>query len=269
MIQFLKNGCYSALLLAGFVVLTGCPRNVDPSKIYTLQTNIDSLTIVALDPIIQKNDILYISFSIPGTAEEQKSVDIFNAQNFVGNNPNAGNLQSTLGYLVDPVGNINVPALGVIQAAGLTKQQLTDQLKKALRKYIQREPIVTLRIINFKISVDGELQRPGVYDIPNERVTLPEAIALAGGFSVFAKKEDVLIVRDDNGKKTITHIDLRKDELLTKKSEFYYLRQNDHIIVQANKEKILNSNQSTARNLSFAATGIGVLVAIINLLNNR
>jgi polysaccharide export outer membrane protein len=266
--KYLKNGLFSVLLLSGLVVLTGCPKTIDPSKAYTLQTNIDSLTIAALDPVIQKNDILYISFSIPGTAEDQRSVDIFNAQNFVGNNPNAGNIQSTLGYLVDPLGNINVPALGVIQAAGLTKQQLVDQLKKLLRRYIQREPIVTLRIINFKISIDGELTRPGVYDIPNERVTLPEAIALAGGFSVFAKKEDILLVRDDNGKKTITHIDIRRDELLTTKSDFYYLRQNDHIIVQANKEKIVNSNQSTARNIAFATTGVSILLAVLNLFRN-
>jgi polysaccharide biosynthesis/export protein len=266
--KYLQNGLFSFLLFGGLVVLTGCPRKIDPSKNSTLQTNIDSLTIVALDPIIQKNDILYISFSIPGTEEDQKSVIIFNTPNFLGNNPNAGNLQSTLGYLVDPQGNINVPALGVIHASGLTKQQLVDQLKTLLRKYIQREPIVTLRIINFRISIDGELQRPGVYDIPNERVTLPEAIALAGGFSVFANKEDILLVRDDNGKKTITHIDIRNDELLTSKSAFYYLKQNDHIIVQANKEKVLNSNQTTARNISFAATGVGILLAVLNLFRN-
>lgn len=264
--KYIKNILLPAVLFGFLAVLTGCPRNIPAQS--TLQTNIDSLTILALDPVVQKNDILYISFSIPGTAEDQKSIEIFNTPNFVGNNPNAGNIQSTLGYLVDPTGNINIPALGVIHAAGLTKQQLSDQLKQSLRKYIQREPIVTIRIINFRISIDGELQRPGVYDVPNERVTLPEAIALAGGFSVFAKKEDILLVRDDNGRKTITHIDIRTDELLTKKSEFYYLKQNDHIIVQANKEKVLNSNQSTARNISFAATGVGILLAVLNLFRN-
>lgn len=264
--KYIKHLLFAGLLFGSLTMLTGCPRQLPAQS--TLQTNIDSLTIVALDPVVQKNDILYISFSIPGTAEDQRSVEIFNTPNFVGNNPNSGSLQTTLGYLVDPKGNINIPALGVISAAGLTKQQLSDQLKQALRKYIQREPIVTIRIINFRISIDGELQRPGVYDVPNERVTLPEAIALAGGFSVFAKKEDILLVRDDNGRKTITHIDIRKDELLTTKSEYYYLKQNDHIIVQANKEKVINSNQSTARNISFAATGVGILLAVLNLFRN-
>jgi polysaccharide biosynthesis/export protein len=252
--------------LGCLVVLTGCPRKINAADYNSYQTNIDSLTIVALDPVIQKNDILYISFSIPGTAEDQRSVDIFNTPNFVGNNNSSGTLQTTLGYLVDPHGNINMPALGVIPVAGQTKQQITESLKAKLRRYIQKEPIVTMRIINFKISIDGELMRPGVFDVPNERITLPEAISLAGGFTVFAQKNDIMIVRDDNGKKTITHIDIRNAELFTTKSAFYYLKQNDHIYVPATREKILSSNQSTARNVSLAATGLGVLLALLNLI---
>jgi polysaccharide biosynthesis/export protein len=254
--------------LASFVVLTGCPGTVDPKSFNTYNTKIDSLTILALDPVIQKNDILYISFSVPGTESAQRSVQIFNTPNFVGNNVSGGSVQSTLGYLVDPQGNINIPAMGVIKVSGLTKQQIVDMLKIRLRQYIQLEPIVTLRIINFKISIEGELERPGVFEIPNERVTLLEAIAMAGGLSVFAKKDDVLIVRDDNGKKTLTHIDLRNDNIFTKNSDYYYLRQNDHIYVPANKEKVVNSNQSVARNISFAATAAGLLIAIFTLLRN-
>jgi polysaccharide biosynthesis/export protein len=264
----LQNILIALVVSACMVVLTGCPRTVSLSDYNRYNTRIDSLTIAALDPVIQKNDILYISFSVPGTESAQKSVQIFNTPNFVGNNPSGGSMQSTLGYLVDPQGNINIPAMGLIKVSGLTKQQVVDMLKTRLRQYIQLEPIVTIRIINFKISIEGELQRPGVYEIPNERVTLLEAISMAGGLSVFAKKDDILIVRDDNGKKTLTHVDLRNEEIFTRYSDFYYLRQNDHIYVPATKEKALSSNQSTARNVSLAATAAGLLIAIFTLLRN-
>jgi polysaccharide biosynthesis/export protein len=257
------------LIAFGLVtVLTGCPRNINVKEYNRYYTTIDSLTIVALDPVIQKNDILYISFSVPGTEAAQKSVQIFNTPNFVGNNVGGGAVETTLGYLVDPRGNINIPAMGLIQVAGLTKQQVVDVLKARLRQYIQLEPIVTLRIINFKISIEGELGRPGVYDIPNERVTLLEAISMAGGLSVFAKKDDILLIRDDNGKKTLAHIDLRNDDIFKKNSEYYYLRQNDHIYVPANKERVISSNQSATRNISYAATAAGLLIAIFTLLRN-
>ncbi len=255
----------SLSVIVAVIVLTGCPRPIVPSNYIKYETLKDSLTILALDPVIQKNDILSINVSTAGGEYSQNLIRLYNPNE--NQNMNQANLAMT-GFLVSPKGTITVPSLGEVEAAGKTKQQLIDDLYERYKKYLKIAPIISVRIINFKIFIEGEVARPGYIDVSNEVISLQQAIAVAGGTTLFAQLNDVVIYRDDNGKKRIVHIDLRNDELFTKYQDFFYLKQNDYISIKANKEKIISSNQSTSRTISYATTAVTILLTLFTLLRN-
>jgi len=153
-------------------------------------------------------------------------------------------------YLVDNDGNINFPVLG--------------ELEK-LKPYITETPIVTVRMVNYKISVIGEVARPGTFTISNEKVNILEALAMAGDMTVYGLRDDVKLIRENaNGKQEIIPLDLNKAETIL--SPYYYLQQNDIIYVTPNKAKARNSDIGTSTSLWFSATSI--LVSIASLLFN-
>jgi polysaccharide export outer membrane protein len=138
------------------------------------------------------------------------------------------------GYLVDPNGNIQMPLLGTLHLSGLTTVEAQDSLKKLLTKYL-KEVTVTVRFLNFKISILGEVARPSVYVVPNERITLPEALSMAGDLTIYARRDNVQVIRDVNGKKEFGIINLNSREVFN--SPYYYLHANDLIYVQPGKSK--------------------------------
>jgi polysaccharide export outer membrane protein len=249
----------SLSVLVSLIILTGCPKSINIGDYRKYQTEIDSLTIAALDPIIQKNDILSINFSVAGSENAQKLIQLYNLP--ANNTMN----QAAQGFLVSPKGTISIPSLGEIEAAGKTKQELTTLLYQKLKKYVDITPVVTIRIINFRVFLEGEVLRPGAIEVLNEVLTLQQAIAMAGGTTLFATLNDVEIVRNDNGKQKIVHLDLRNDEIYTSKKEYFYLKQNDYISIKANKEKIVSSNQSAARTISYASTALTILLAMFTI----
>src|SRR5690606_9373199 len=105
-----------------------------------------------------------------------------------------------MGYLVDHKGEIQLPLIGSMKAAGLTTSQLRVELRNKLLTYL-KEPVVNIRIINFKVSVMGDVGKPGIYQVQNERITLPEAITLAGDLNITAKRKNVLLIRERDGKR--------------------------------------------------------------------
>ena len=163
--------------------------------IETLNTENDTLKNT---PVIRKNDLLAITVS---------SVDKVSAQPFnlpvvaIGNQTQVLGNQQLQSYLVDANGNIEFPVLGTIEVAGMTKIEMVEYLKAAISKYV-KNPIINLRITNFKVSVLGEVRRPGTYPIQDERITILEALSLAGDMTVYGKRADVLVIREENGKKT-------------------------------------------------------------------
>ena len=148
---------------------------------------------------------------------------------------------SAPGYLVDPAGTIEYPLLGTIKVAGLTTAETKDLIKNKLKLYL-KEPSVYVRLLNYKISVMGEVLRPSVYVIPNETVTLPEALSMAGDLTIFGNRHNVLVIRDDNGKKEFGRIDLTTRELYS--SPFYYLHANDVVYVEPGKGRIAQSDRA-------------------------
>ena len=168
-------------------------------------------------------------------------------------------------YLVDNEGKINFPVLGELKLGGLTKKQAEQMIVGKLQSYIKETPIVTVRMVNYKISVIGEVARPGTFTISNEKVNVLEALAMAGDMTVYGLRDNVKLIREDaNGKQQIITLDLNKAETIL--SPYYWLQQNDIIYVTPNKAKARNSDIGNSTSLWFSATSI--LVSLASLLFN-
>lgn len=165
-------------------------------------------------------------------------------------------------YLVDNEGRINFPVLGTLKVGGLTKSQAEQLIVNNLKPYIKETPIVTVRMANYKISVLGEVARPGTFTITNEKVNLLEALAMAGDMTVWGLRDNVKLIREDaNGKQEIHTLDLNKAETIL--SPYYWLQQNDVVYVTPNKTKARNAGVGTSTSLWFSATSILVSLASI------
>jgi len=169
-------------------------------------------------------------------------------------------------YIVDPDGNVDFPVLGKIKLAGLNRQQANDLIEEKLQDYI-KDPIVNIRTVNYKITVLGEVTRPGTYTTVNERITILEALSLAGDLTIYGQRENVLVIQDYDGKKTYTRVNLKSEELFT--SPVYYLSQNDIVYVEPNKTQARQSSigASTCVLLSSLGLLISMTALIVTILN--
>jgi polysaccharide export outer membrane protein len=189
------------------------------------------------EPVFRPNDLL----SITVTSLNQEATAVFNAPNESTpqtSSATAGGNTLTVGYLIDQNGQITYPILGKIQAEGLTKTQLTDFLVKELtdRKLLV-DPIVTIRHLNFRISVMGEVVRPGVYTIQNEKISILEGLSLAGDITIYGRRDNVLVIREDvKGNKTLKRLNLNSKEVL--KSPYYFLESDDIVYVEPSKDRV-------------------------------
>lgn len=182
-------------------------------------------------PVFKTDDFL----SIVVTGEDPEAVLPFNLP-VVGAAPsiNSGYTMGNPaynGYLIDANGNINLPFLGSINIAGLNRIEATDLIQSKLEPYL-KNPVVQMQILNYKVTVLGDVKSPGTFKIPNERITLLEAIGLAGDMKMTGVRKNVLVIRDDNGVKTEYRVDLTSKELFS--SPVYYLAQNDVVYVEPN-----------------------------------
>lgn len=173
--------------------------------------------------------------------------------------------QRILGYLVDSDGNIDFPILGKIHAAGMTRKELTEYLKQRLidEDYI-KDPIVTIQFLNFKISVMGEVNHPGSFDIKSDRITLLEALSKAGDLTIYGRRDRVAVIREVDGVRTILYHDLRSSDIF--QSPCYYLQQNDIVYVEPNKIKTGQSRINQNNSVSVWTSVISVLTSIATLI---
>ncbi len=166
-------------------------------------------------------------------------------------------------YLVNNQGEIDFPVIGRLLVGGLTKNQSEDLIREKLKPYLKETPIVTVRLSNYKISVLGEVTRPGSFTVSNEKVNVLEALAMAGDMTVYGIRDNVKLIREDaNGKREIINLNLNDADFII--SPYYYLKQNDIIYVTPNKTKAKNSDIGNSTTLWFSATSI--LVSIASLL---
>jgi len=164
-------------------------------------------------------------------------------------------------YLIDVHGYIQFPVLGAVKVAGLTRSQLLQDLQNKIRKYIQN-PIITIRLTNFKIALQGEVNAPGTYTVDTERITLIEALSKARDLTIYGKRNNVLVIREVDGVKTFNRIDLTKADFIN--SPFYYLSQNDVVYVEPNKVRV--NSAAVGPNTGVIISATSVLITLIALL---
>lgn len=166
-------------------------------------------------------------------------------------------------YLVDNRGNIDFPILGQLHVGGLTKGEAENMIKEKLKPYIKDNPIVTVRMANYKVSVIGEVTAPGTFTINNEKVNLFEALAMAGDMTVYGMRDNVRLIREDSvGNRQIISMDMNKADIIH--SPYYYLQQNDIVYVTPNKTKAKNADISNSTTIWFSV--MGTLVSLASLV---
>jgi polysaccharide export outer membrane protein len=165
-------------------------------------------------------------------------------------------------YIVDNLGFIEYPTLGKIKVAGLTRTELINYLKQQFKPYLKVDPIITINILNFKIAVTGEVAKPGSFVIGSERISLPDAIALAGDLTIFGKRTNIIVLRDSNGVKTINRVDITKTDFIN--SDFFYLTQNDVVYVEPNKTRVNSS--VVGPNTTVIISSLSLLITVVALL---
>lgn len=211
----------------------------------------------ASDILIQTNDILSISIS----SLNPEASAIFNTtNNFSGTATTGSTSSQSSGYLVNTDGYIQLPILGNLRAAGLTKKQLKDAITATiLDKKLLLDPIVNIRNLNFKVTVLGEVLRPTVVTAPSEKISMLEALGLAGDLTIYGKRDNVLLIREINGRKQVRRVDLTSKNFFL--SPYYYLQPNDVVYVEPNKAKV--SSASLTRQLLPSIVSIVSVVALL------
>ena len=246
---FTLIGCTSQKEIAYFYGVNSISAdsiNKKFSKIHEAQIcsgDMLSITITGLNPTaVAPFNLPLVSYATPGSDQLYS----------------APTLQT---YLVDVNGNINFPVIGILKLAGLSKSQAITYINNQLSPFL-KNAIVTIQFMNYKVTVLGEVMRPGQYSISNERVTILDALGLAGDMTIYGKRDNVLITRENNGKLDFVRLDLNTDEIF--KSPYYYLQQNDVIYVEPNSVKSVASQNTTLylSTLSTVATVIAVIYSI-------
>jgi polysaccharide export outer membrane protein len=163
-------------------------------------------------------------------------------------------------YLIDQNGEINFPTIGKIKLSGLTRTEAEAKIRNIVREYVV-DAEVSVRVLNFEISVMGEVARPGVQVIRGDRVTLLEALSAAGDLTIYGNRENIKLVREVDGATTVTEIDITKADFIN--SPYYYLAHNDVLYVEPNKTRVNSS--VIGPNVTVAISAISLLITIIAL----
>lgn len=241
------------ILLGTLTLLSSC---VSKKKMVYLQSDLNNSTSLGYEPVLQADDVLLIVVSSenPEVAAPYnlKSVSVQSvSETEIAN-------QRLLSYIINKDGEIQFPLLGALKIGGLTNKEAAAKIKVALKDHV-KDAEVSIRLLNFKVSVLGEVQKPGTYSISSERVTLLEALGMAGDLTIYGKRTNLLLLREKNGVKTMERIDLTKAAFLN--SPYYYLAQNDVLYVEPNKTRVNASG--VGPNLTITLSAISLLVTIL------
>lgn len=257
-----KRFCLFAFALA--LVASCAPRE----KIVYFQDLENLASMDQKEPIVFKpNDMLSIvvsasnvesaiPFNLMSVARPLAGLHTASASNLIG----AGTSME-VPYMISDEGEIEFPVLGTMKISGMSVKELQDHLVGELKEYIN-DPIVNVRLLNFTVTILGEVIRPGTYPVNGDRLSLPEALGMAGDLSIFGRRDNILIVREVDGKKTYKYLDIRDPEILN--SDYYYLQQHDIVYVEPNRamrrSSIFDRNLSTY--ISFASLLLSLYVII-------
>lgn len=216
-----------------------------------------------VEPIIQKGDLLNVSISSRSSAANQLFSQNYSSS---GTGPASGGGVDVgaKGYLVDiTTGEIKLPLLGIIHADGMTKLALEREIIKRANEYLNEEPIVNVRYQNFRVTFHGMVGSPGEVNSTSERLTFLDALAQVGGIAPGGNLKNILIIREQNGKRTMHTVDLTKGDFF--QSPNYYLKQNDIVYVAPTDRQVKASDQSVQRTLQYVSFGLSLVNVIVVL----
>lgn len=256
-------------LVAGAFMLSSCATVKDiayfQNKVVNHPEKIDKHAGIVIQPkdmlsiiVSSRNPELVTMFNLPVVSYQAGSETV-----------SGGAAQRLLGYVVDNQGQIDFPVLGPINVAGLTRWELAELIKNRLIKDgLLTDAVVTVEFMNFKVSVLGEVNAPGTYSVEGDKVTVLQAISLARDLTIFGLRENVSVIRERDGERTIYQINLCDVNLF--QSPAYYLQQNDIIYVEPNQEKARQSttDDKTLRMTSIFVSGGSLLVSIATLVTS-
>ena len=252
------------LLLGVLLLLTGCTSYQKIPYLQDFETVNATEEITAMyDAHIRPKDLLTITVNT--TDPEAAAPFNLTVQSAANSNLTQWVTQQAAlqQYLVDNQGNIDFPVLGELHLGGLSMNEAESMIREKLQPFLKETPIVTVRMVNYKISVLGEVAKPGTFIINNEKVNVLEALAMAGDMTIWGLRDNVKLVREEeNGKRNIVVLDLNRADIV--KSPYYHLQQNDILYVSPNKTKAKNSDTGQSTSLWVSATSI--LVSIASLL---
>lgn len=247
-----------AIIMALFLLSCAAPKNItyfrdipDTTKFKIIDQT------VYYTPLIQSDDILQVTIQTIDPA----STASFNQQNtaswpIVSGGASTPTGTGVSGYLVDREGYVVLPLVGKIAVKGKTTDMVRDDIRTKASEYF-KDPVVNVRFANFKITVLGEVARPSTYIMPNEKVTLLDALGVAGDLTIYGKRENVMLIREKNNKKELIRLNLNNSDLF--KSPYYYLQQGDVVYVEPNKSKIASTDVGKIRRIT-------VIVSILSLV---
>lgn len=259
-----RFGCYCGLwmALAVLVSLSSCSSHKEIAYLQDQEGSVRAAMDSLYDARIKPKDLLTITVN---TFDKEASLP-FNlmypssSPNGYSNNIGENVMQK---YLVGNDGCIDFPVIGTIKVGGLTKKEVESYLRGRLSAYLKEEPLVNVRMVNYKISVIGEVAHPNTYTITNEKVNVLEALALAGDLTIYGKRKNVKLMREtEKGERLVYTIDLTDKNLID--SPYFYLQQNDVLYVEPNRTKMRNSRYSAMTGQ--VLTGTSVLVSVAGLI---
>jgi polysaccharide export outer membrane protein len=250
---------FSFTLIALFIFSCANKKNL----VY-FQNGSNNSSTNTFDPKLKIDDLLNITV----LCADENSNKLFNHPSTISASSSSSNRGYTngnaalSGYLIDSNGEILFPIVGKIKLDGLSRSEACKIIQETISQYI-KNPIVSVQILNFKVTVLGDVKNPGTFLIPNERITLLEAIGLAGDLNITGLRNNVLIIRETNGEKKQFRVDLTKNDLFS--SEIYFLTQNDVIYVEPNKSKINSSAVSTSAGIFISVASL--IITTINVIS--
>lgn len=245
--------CFLFLL----ILFVSCASRKKIAYVQNADTEKNSSELINYEPRLQKDDLLSIIIS----ADQPEATLPFNMPQIQGNYQLNENQDGIKTYLIDSYGNIQFPVIGKIELAGLSRTEAVKKIANEVKQYITN-PTVNLRILNFKIAIIGEVNRPGNFKIASERMTILEALSQAGDLTIYGRRNNVLIIRESDGKRTFNRIDLTKADFIN--SPFYYLSQNDVVVVEPNKTKVNTS--VIGPDVTAAISALAILTTALLLL---
>ena len=256
-----------SIIILAAILITSCATKEEVVYFNGIDSKDNIVGIDSYSPTYHIDDELVIVVNAldPEAARPFNKITVSVSQDMV----DARGRERLLTYRIDSDGNINFPVLGKIKLAGLNREQATKAMQEKLTDYI-KDPIVDIETVNYKITVLGEVNRPGSYTTSNERITLIEALALAGDLTIYGERENVLVIQDYDGKKSYTRVNLKSQELF--ESPVYYLSQNDVVYVEPNKTQAKSSSIGPSTGVLFSTLGIlisttALIITIINVNN--